>query len=139
MTQPSDPSYVSQVGGSHYGTKYGHWDYCKDANVGYLEGHATKYLYRWRRKGGVQDLEKALSFVEKIMVGNEDTQRLVIFPLVQMVRFFDENNVPVYERYLIRTIFDWRTYEDLSSIKENLINFIAEAKAEEPSTSQTQM
>jgi hypothetical protein len=28
--------------------------------LGYLEGTAVKYVSRWRAKGGIQDLEKAV-------------------------------------------------------------------------------
>lgn len=52
-----------QVGGDHYqtgGTQ--HWDMF---GPDYLIGYATKYM-RWRKKGGVQDLEKAIHVVEKL-------------------------------------------------------------------------
>lgn len=56
-----------QVTGSHYqGTNYQHWDWTLDTGMGYLEGVATKYVARWRKKGGVVDLQKALHFVNKL-------------------------------------------------------------------------
>lgn len=117
---------VAQVGGSHYGTKYGHWDYCKDAETGYLEGHATKYLVRWEKKGGIQDLEKALSFVDKIMVGNEETDcdRNTNQYDHLLVRMFEENNVPEPERALIYQIINWKNYQDLYSVRTQLALFI---------------
>ena len=54
-----------QVGGDHY--KVGelqHWDLLGPE---YLMGCATKYISRWRRKNGVQDLEKALHYAEKLL------------------------------------------------------------------------
>lgn len=56
---------VKQVGGDHYAAVYQHWDWCAETGLGYLEGNATKYLARFRKKGGKVDLEKALSYVEK--------------------------------------------------------------------------
>lgn len=54
-----------QVGGTHYKTSYEHWDWVLKLGVGYLEGNATKYVARWRRKGGLEDLRKALHYVNK--------------------------------------------------------------------------
>lgn len=54
-----------QVGGDHYKGGYEHWDFALDAGLGYLLGCATKYVSRWRQKNGVQDLEKALHYLQK--------------------------------------------------------------------------
>jgi hypothetical protein len=110
--QPND-SYVKQVGGEHYGNKYGHWDYCKEANVGYLEGSATKYIYRHKLKSGIEDLRKAASFVSKLMVGNVLTKRETLPHDSRLERFFVENDVHSVERIIIKRIFLWRDYNDL--------------------------
>jgi hypothetical protein len=64
---------VAQVGGDHYtkssglcphcGKEVQHWDVYADQP--YLEGAATSYIGRWRDKGGLEDLRKAISFLEK--------------------------------------------------------------------------
>jgi hypothetical protein len=56
-----------QVGGEHYKTDNGlqHWDIVDIFNLGYFEGQITKYLFRWKKKGGIKDLEKAQHFLEK--------------------------------------------------------------------------
>ena len=56
-----------QIGGTHYKTSYEHWDMVLDAGLGYLDGCATKYVARWRKKDGAKDLEKALHYVEKLI------------------------------------------------------------------------
>jgi len=64
--------YVKQVGGSHYGgTKFQHWDFVLQCNQDYLSAVATKYLTRWRDKGGVQDVQKAISYVDKMIAACE--------------------------------------------------------------------
>jgi hypothetical protein len=35
--------------------------------LGYLEGTAVKYVSRWRSKGGIQDLEKAVQGLSGIL------------------------------------------------------------------------
>lgn len=56
-----------QYGGSHY-KKYGDlqpWDVITAWNLGYLDGTALKYIARWKDKNGIEDLRKAIHFLEK--------------------------------------------------------------------------
>jgi hypothetical protein len=55
------------VGGTHYKAKVECWDFIAANDIGYFEGTAIKYLTRWRKKGGVEDLRKAIHFVEKLI------------------------------------------------------------------------
>jgi len=65
-----------QVGGSHYKTTIEPWDAILDWGLGYLDGSAVKYLSRWHKKGGVQDIEKAIHFLQKLIeVENERLRR----------------------------------------------------------------
>lgn len=58
---------LHQEGGSHYGSSYQHWDFVGNCLGGrYLEGNLTKYVYRWRKKNGLQDIRKALHYLGKI-------------------------------------------------------------------------
>ena len=54
-----------QVGGQHYKTPIQHWDFVHANDLDYFQGQITKYVCRWRRKNGVQDLRKAQHFLEK--------------------------------------------------------------------------
>ena len=75
---------VAQVGGDHYtkssglcphcGKEVQHWDVYADQP--YLEGAATSYIGRWRDKGGLEDLRKAISFLEKRLRLEELKERL---------------------------------------------------------------
>lgn len=74
-TIPKPSAVVNQVGGTHYeqctgicphcGGAIQHWDLY--AAQPYLEGIATGYITRWRGKGGVEDLRKAASVIEKMI------------------------------------------------------------------------
>ena len=58
-----------QIGGSHY-KKGGeeHWDrQWRLYGRGYLVGCITKYVERYHEKNGVQDLQKAQHFLEKLI------------------------------------------------------------------------
>jgi len=62
----------NQIGGSHYntGNKPQHWDLVYEYLDGdYLLGAATKYIFRFGKKGdkfkSIEDLQKAIHFIEK--------------------------------------------------------------------------
>lgn len=63
-----------QVGGSHYKAKYQHWDWAIDTNLGALECASTKYISRWWKKNGKEDIEKARSYVVKIKSAYEENR-----------------------------------------------------------------
>ncbi len=57
-----------QYGGSYYKDKpIQPWDYIVSNNLGFLEGNAVKYLSRWREKNGIEDLKKAIHYIEKLI------------------------------------------------------------------------
>jgi len=55
-----------QVGGTHYKSEIQHWDYVIANEIPYLEAMVIKYLTRWRKKGGTQDVLKAYHFMLKL-------------------------------------------------------------------------
>ena len=63
---PKATANEQQHGGSHYKElKIQPWDFIDANEIPFLEGCAIKYLTRWRDKGGVEDLKKAIHFIEK--------------------------------------------------------------------------
>ena len=54
-----------QVGGEHYKQfKIQPIEFCHINKIGYLEATAIKYLCRWRDKGGLEDLDKAIHYIQ---------------------------------------------------------------------------
>lgn len=63
-----------QHGGNHY-KKYGDlqpWDVITKWGLGYLDGTALKYIARWKDKNGIEDLEKAIHFLQKTIEVERD-------------------------------------------------------------------
>lgn len=56
-----------QHGGTHYKQfkDFEPWDVITAWNLGYLDGTALKYIARWRHKNGIEDLQKAVHFLQK--------------------------------------------------------------------------
>jgi hypothetical protein len=75
--KPISAANAKQISGDHY-KKYGNlqpWDVVTHWNMGYLDGTALKYLARWRDKGGINDLKKAIHFIEKLIEVTEAEQQ----------------------------------------------------------------
>ena len=57
-----------QVGGNHYKDKaIQPWEVIERNHMGFFDGNALKYLMRFRDKGGVEDLQKAIHYIEKLI------------------------------------------------------------------------
>jgi len=57
-----------QISGNHYKNKgIEPWDYVAANGLDYFQGNAIKYITRFREKGGIRDLEKAIHFLEKLI------------------------------------------------------------------------
>lgn len=61
----SDSALKVQVGGNHY-SKLGIQpvEYIMKNNIPFVEGSVIKYVTRWRSKNGVEDLKKAVHFLQ---------------------------------------------------------------------------
>lgn len=71
-----------QVGGSHYkDMAVQPVEYITKNKLGYIEGCVIKYVSRWRVKGGIEDLKKAIHFLE-LLIEMEKEQKNV--PLLEV-------------------------------------------------------
>jgi hypothetical protein len=69
VAEPTLPAVdTHQVGGNHY-TKLAiqPWEVIENNQMGFFDGNALKYIMRFRAKGGVQDLEKARHYLDKLI------------------------------------------------------------------------
>jgi len=67
-----------QIGGDHYKQPDGgeeHWDRVFRLQLNYFQACITKYVERYTKKNGVEDLRKARHFIDKLIEleqGKED-------------------------------------------------------------------
>lgn len=57
-----------QVGGTHYKQDAGgeeHWDRVARLMLDYWQSCITKYVERWKKKNGLEDLKKAQHYLDK--------------------------------------------------------------------------
>ena len=58
----------TQIGGNHYkGMVIQPVEYIYKNKIGYFEGCVIKYVSRWKNKNGVEDLKKAIHFLELLI------------------------------------------------------------------------
>jgi hypothetical protein len=53
-----------QIGGSHYQKKIQPWDIITEWKLDYWRGNVIKYVLRCNEKNGVEDLKKAIHYLE---------------------------------------------------------------------------
>jgi hypothetical protein len=59
------PANDKQIAGTHYKSTIQHWDYVVANDLDYFQAQITKYVTRWKKKNGIDDLRKAAHFLEK--------------------------------------------------------------------------
>ena len=50
------------------------WDFIQQNKLDFFEGNVIKYICRWKNKGGVTDLRKAITYIEKIIEGENSNE-----------------------------------------------------------------
>ncbi len=110
-----------QEGGRHYQTDYQHWDFVNDCLDGrYLEGNLTKYVYRWKKKNGLQDVRKALHYLLKIREFYE-ADRITPPPIVRdfgaIDRFCLVNDLGPLEARIMKVAATWEGTMDIDRLQ----------------------
>lgn len=124
-----------QVGGSHYKKgKKQHWDIVDEYGVPYLEGVASKYPLRWREKGGIEDLEKTLHYIDKILERPHVDSRWARIlhlhtSLVDAARkLVEDHGCGVVEATIVQTLLCGFNRTTLIAVRRDLERYIAEIR-----------
>ena len=95
----------TQVGGTHYKTGFQHWDLVLMLGLPYLPAQVTRYLSRWKKKNGLQDLEKAYHYINK-MVEQELERHEQAVALVK--NFVRENQLGEEEKSVFNMLVNYQ-------------------------------
>lgn len=67
------PKPEAQVGGTHYSSlAIEPIQFIETNGLGYHEGNVIKYVSRWRNKNGIEDLRKAMWYIERLISIEEE-------------------------------------------------------------------
>jgi hypothetical protein len=125
-----------QIGGDHYQTSYQYWDLVICIPLGYLDGNSAKYVSRWRKKGGLQDLHKAMHYLDKLMEVLDDYKYTECELTIEQInneveKFCDINKLGTLEKAFIGLICAYNNLTDLQNAKFILEDLIKLAEDEE--------
>lgn len=132
---------AQQIGGNHYAADYQHWDWAMDVRLGYFESAASKYAFRWYKKNGIEDLDKARSYLlkakEGYLEGRWDNNCLHVHTWLPNLNkaensfntFVNSASVPMVEAELCLAIAQWKNDVDLSILIGQLGAHIDAAQA----------
>ena len=68
VTPAPTPTRSTQVGGSHYKDKAMQpWDIIDAWELNFYAGNVIKYILRYKHKDGLQDLQKARHYIDKLI------------------------------------------------------------------------
>lgn len=123
-----------QVGGAHYRAEYQHWDLVADTGMGYFEGQVTKYVVRWRKKNGVEDLKKALHYLNKLIELRTEMRFPVRGNYSFSSKFIDQfrrqHALDPTELLILQTLTSYRTTEELFPLRNSLEIYTKEMEKE---------
>lgn len=128
-----------QVGGSHYRKgELQHWDVVDRFSVPYLEGVGSKYPLRWREKGGVEDLEKTLHYIDKILERPDDHEhwhrylRLHTDLVKASSDLCEAHGAGPVERRVVLSLLQGVSRDLLQKVRGELARYIAEIRGSLP-------
>jgi len=121
-----------QVGGNHYNqVKVQHWDLVIENDLPYLPAQISKYVTRWKKKHGSQDIEKSIHYLEKLQTSLENgvlkypTQERVP---IKLEEFAEENKIGDIEKTIFYILLTYTRAEDLTRVGVLLQHLLAAAK-----------
>lgn len=118
-----------QIGGSHYHTDsdFQHWDFAVQAlRNRYFESNITKYVFRHKKKNGLQDLEKAFHYLDKLE--SLFTQGLVYpmylfhetIPVPLLAKIEKDAKLDYAQTAIAFGLMSWKTVADLDGVRTML-------------------
>lgn len=121
----------TQVGGTHYKkSTFQPWDW-ERYGVGGLEWTAIKHVTRFRDKGGVEDLQKAIHYIDKLIEeaeqhGRCNRRNVPVYELDALHSTYEKEwNLDFYQRSVVAIMVYWYSVRGLEQAKvyiKELIN-----------------
>lgn len=123
-----------QIGGDHYKVGKGkmeHWDLVVAIQTGYFESQVMKYIMRWRKKNGLQDLEKAQHYLAKLIENSAvfaPSRRGLDYDEISRIAYecAVEHGLNSDEAIIVASIASWADEYDLKITQTKLVGYIAE-------------
>lgn len=130
---PESKANDRQVGGSHYkGVSYEHWDFSWDLGLDGITHTGTKYLSRWRKKGGLEDLDKVDHYFQKLQDLGGPPMRFRALPQMTQIqifwRFVQAIQMPLEETIILYWMCFWKNESELQYSRDLMQKFITKER-----------
>jgi len=109
-----------QVGGDHYkGVNFQPWDWPRHG-LGYYEVSAIAYLARFRKKGGIQDLQKVQHYIDKMLFcwREGEYENRCTANLLLIRQFNKDNSCDRFQSEAVQFLVMWRDGDELEEAKK---------------------
>lgn len=92
-----------QIGGTHYkDMPFQPIEFIQANKLGFCEGNAIKYICRWRSKNGIEDLKKAIHYLELLIYEEERNYNHATTPRQET------NGIPSLDRRVPIWDYSWK-------------------------------
>ena len=123
---PVSGANAEQIGGSHYKSKFEHWDLVEETGMGYLEANCSRYVVRWRAKDGLEGLKKAHHYARKLLevvaTGKRVNKAMIGTrkdndgKLLRGAEFCQINSLTKTETDVVLRLINWQTSDHIQEI-----------------------
>lgn len=59
--------FVDKTKPTYYGNGFDVIDFCQKNNLDFMQGNVIKYVTRYKKKNGIEDLEKAKEYIDRLI------------------------------------------------------------------------
>ena len=60
-------NFENKINPSYYGSAVDVIDFCQRNNLDFMQGNVIKYVTRYKEKNGIEDLEKAKEYIDRLI------------------------------------------------------------------------
>lgn len=114
----TDSALGSQVGGGHYkDMKIQPVEFIHANGIPYIEGGVIKYVSRWRKKNGIEDLKKARHFID-LLIQLEEAKKPA--PETNPWRDHDGGAIPCAKTARVQVVYRDGTTETLTEARRHI-------------------
>jgi len=116
-----------QIGGDHYKSQFQHWDFIAESfGASYFKGVITKYIVRWRKKNGLEDLRKSRHYVEKLIELCEEDKVRQPLPWTDGLEFAHANQMNEVDAAIFQDVCKATNAQELRAVLHIMDGLIAQ-------------
>ena len=69
---------TDKINPTYYGTGLDVIDFCQKNNLDFMQGNVIKYITRYRKKNGLEDIRKAVEYINRILANEYPEYKAIV-------------------------------------------------------------